>query len=95
MLTVGLGALAGTGAWVLRETAASRRLERAATLARGRLELLRASPCTHTSGARAHGDLVEQWTLSVDGRRAVADVSIVARDSGLMPGLRQQAAFGC
>ena len=95
LLTVGLGALAGTATWVLRETASSRRAERAATLARTRMEMLRLAPCTTGSGVVAHADLIDRWTLSLDAHRAVAVVSVVARDSGRMPEQRYQAGFRC
>ena len=95
LLTVGLGALASTAAWILGETSASRRAERAATLARSRLELLRFTGCNPGGAVVRHGDLVEQWALSVESHRAIAVVVVSARDSGRMRQQRYQAAYQC
>lgn len=95
LLTVGLGALAGTSAWTLRETASARRVERAANLARSRLELLRLGPCGAASGVEIHADLIERWSLSQSRLGAVATVAIAPRDSGRMREQRYHAAFPC
>lgn len=95
LLTVGLGALAGTSAWTLRETASARRVERAANLARSRLELLRLGPCGAATGVEMHGDLIERWSVSQARLGAVATVTIAPRDSGRMPEQRYHAAFPC
>lgn len=95
LLTVGLGALASTSLWVLRETMAARRAERAANIARSRLELLRLRPCASDAGVANHGELLEQWTLTPGGDRVVAAVSVMARDNGRMREQRFWAAFPC
>jgi prepilin-type N-terminal cleavage/methylation domain-containing protein len=95
LLTVGLGALASTAAWILREASSSRRTERAAVLARARLELLRFAECNPGSAVVPHGDLVERWSISVESQRAVAVVIVSARDSGRMREQRYQAAYQC
>ena len=95
LLTVGLGALAGTSTWVLRETAASRRAERAAVIAQARLELLRVGSCASGSGTATHGELVERWSVVLDERRAIAIVSVAGRDHEYLREQRYQAAFRC
>jgi prepilin-type N-terminal cleavage/methylation domain-containing protein len=95
LLTVGLGALASTTTWTIREAQASRRTERAATIARSRLDLLRLVPCVSLSGEATHGDLVERWSVALTGKRARTIVSVAARDSGHMREQRYETAFAC
>ena len=95
LLTVGLGALAGTSAWTFRESVSARRVERAANLARSRLELLRLGPCGAASGVEVHGDLIERWSVSQNRLGALATVAIAQRDSGRMREQRYHAAFPC
>ena len=95
LLAIGLGALAGTGTWIAREIAASGRTERAAMIARSRLELLRLAPCTPGSGIIDHGDLIEQWALSIASGRATVVVSVAARDGGRMHDQQYRSAFAC
>ena len=95
LLTIGLGALAGTSVWVIGETSAARRAERAANIARSRLELLRLRPCASDAGVANHGELIERWTVSPGEGRAVAEVSVVARDNGRMREQRYQVVFPC
>ena len=95
LLTVGLGALAGTSSYLLSETASSRRAERGANLARTRLELLRLGPCATVSGtALAHG-LTERWTVSTLDRSAVTAVRISYSERGREIVQHYQSAFPC
>lgn len=95
LLAIGLGALAGTGAWIARGSAVSARTERAATIARSRLELLRLTPCTPGSAVIDHGDLIEQWALSVAADRATVAISVTPADGGRMHHLQYRSAFAC
>lgn len=76
LLTIGVGALASTAAYSIYEAAASRRTERAAMLARTRLELLRLRPCVSGSDVVTHDGMTERWTVSATPRGAVATVAI-------------------
>ena len=95
LLTIGLGALASTSLWLVREATAARRAERAANIARSRIELLRLRPCESDAGVASHGELLEQWTVSPGTDRVIATVSVVARDNGRLREQRYQVAFPC
>jgi|SRR5687768_7817683 len=95
LLTVGVGALSSTAAWVLHETAASRRAEQAAILGRTRLELLRQGPCVTSSGHTDHDGLAERWTVSASRYGASAAVTVSYRERGHALVQRYQGGFSC
>ena len=95
LLTVGLGALAGTSAWLMRETSSARRQQRAAALARSRLELLRLAPCADQSGTEIRNDLIERWSLVRREGHVAVVVSVTAADSGSMRTQRYHASIPC
>lgn len=72
----GMLALAGTSAVVARDLAAAQRSLRAQSLARNRVELLRAGPCPSPvrGSATIPGGLRENWSVEAAGpRRAIVD----------------------
>ena len=95
LLTIGVGALASTAAYVLYETAASRRAEAAANLARTRFDRLRMGACIASSGVEVHAGLTEQWavTIAPHGASAIAVISYDERGRAVMQ--RYQTAFRC
>jgi prepilin-type N-terminal cleavage/methylation domain-containing protein len=95
LLTVGVGALSSTAAWVLYQTAATRRAERAAGLGRTRLELLRLGPCSNGSGSIDHEGLTERWTVSATPYGASVAVTITYAERGREIAQRYQGGFTC
>ncbi len=95
LLTIGLGALASSSAWIIRESSSARRSERAAHIARSRFGLLRLQPCTADNGTAPHGELIERWSVSVTAGRAVAVVAVVPDNGTHLTEQRYQAAFPC
>jgi Tfp pilus assembly protein PilV len=95
LLTVGVGALSSTAAWVLYETAASRRAERAAGVGRTRLELVRLGACVSGSGDIDHDGLVERWRVSATryAARVTVTVSYDERGRGIVQ--RYEGGFTC
>ena len=95
LLTIGVGALASTSAYVLHEISTSRRAERAAILARSRLDELRLGPCTSASGTRTHGELTERWSVTGADHGAHATVTISYRDRERAREQRYDGGFPC
>ena len=85
VLAVGLLALTGAGAAIVRLERRSYRLARGASAAESRLELLRAEGCSAISGASGAGYLIERWTVMPlsDGIREIVDS---VTDAGLPAG---------
>jgi len=95
LLTIGVGALASTAAYSIYGSAASRRTERAAMLARTRLELLRLRPCVSGSDVVAHDGLTERWTVTATPRGAIAVVAITYRERSRAAEQRYESRFPC
>ena len=95
LLTVGVGALASTAAFVLYETAASRRAEAASQIARTRFALLRLAPCVPAAGVEVHGGLTERWSLALAPHGASVAVAITWQDRGEPMLQRYRTAFPC
>ena len=64
VLSVGLLALTGAGAAIIRLERRGDHLSRGASAAESRLELLRAEGCSAISGASGAGYLIERWTVT-------------------------------
>ena len=95
LLTVGLGALASTAAYLLYEIAASRRAERGAILGHSRLEHLRLGTCTSASGVALHDGVTERWAVVATGRHATTSVAISWRERDRDVVQRYQGGFTC
>ena len=68
ILTVGILALAGTSARVVKLISQGGRLGGASLVAEGRFELLRATPCASlTSGSTVEGPYTIRWTVATSG----------------------------
>jgi prepilin-type N-terminal cleavage/methylation domain-containing protein len=75
VLAVGLLALTGAGAAIVRLERRGDRLAHEAAVAETRLELLRAEGCSAVSGTSDLGHLVERWTVMAlsNGVREIVD----------------------
>lgn len=78
ILTVGLLGLVGSMVTVTRMVEDSRRYQRTAALATGRLEMLRSQPCASIAdGVETSGAYTVAWTVTriANGRQAVVAVT--------------------
>lgn len=75
VLSVGLLALTGAGAAIVRLESRGARLARGAAAAETRLELLRAEGCSAAAGTDDAGGFIERWVVTPlsDGLLAIAD----------------------
>lgn len=95
LLTVGLGALAGTTSVLIHDATTSRRSTRAALIARSRLERLRMDRCTTSAGVEQHGGITERWAVTTNDRGATAVVDVGFADRARQVEQRYRSRFAC
>jgi prepilin-type N-terminal cleavage/methylation domain-containing protein len=95
LLTFGLLALASTAAFLTYEQAASRRAERAATIAASRLELLRLGRCIPTQGTEPIDGLMAAWSVTPSGPTALAVVRVSWMERGVAVAQRYTTGIVC
>ena len=78
ILTVGILALAGTSARVVRMINQGGRLAGASLVAEGRFEILRATSCaTLASGSTVEGPFTIRWTVATSGYLRTVGLTVV------------------
>jgi len=83
ILTVGVLALAGTSAGVVKLISQGGRLGGSSLVAEGRFELLRATPCASlASGSTVEGPFTVRWTVTTSGYLRTVDLTVAYATSG-------------